>query len=150
MGARGTQPSFTQLANVASALVTAANTNSDGTGNITTPTMYVAFTAGGNGSYVEMVRLMAVASAASTPTSPTTMRIYVSTVGAGATTSANTYLVAEIALPAITADAPTAATNAYDVPLGFAIPAGTFILVSSHVAAAANTGIRATVFGGDY
>jgi hypothetical protein len=144
-------PQFTRQANIGSALVNAANTASDGTGNITTPTMYVAFTADAtNGSYVESARVMVVASAASTAGAATVIRIYISSVTTGATSSANTWLIYELALPAITADQATTATNFYDIPLGFRIPAGYTILASTHNAANANTDNRVTVFGGDY
>lgn len=145
------QPQFTRQGNIGSALVTAANTNSDGTGNITTPTMYIALTADAtNGSYVEFVRFMAVASVAASNTAATVMRVYVSSITSGATSSANTWLIGEIALPIISADQTVTATNWYDMPLGFRLPAGYTLLVSSHIAQPANTGIRATAFGGDY
>jgi len=144
-------PQFTRQGNIGSALVNAANTNSDGTGNIGTPTMYVVLTADAtNGSYVEFARINVVASAAATAGAATVIRLYVSSVGSGATTSANTFLVAEVAIPSITADQSTTATNWFDVPLGFRLPAGWFLLASTHVAAAANTGNRVTAYAGDY
>ena len=76
------------------ALVTAANTNSDGTGNITTPTMYIALTADAtNRSSLEFVRFMAVASVAASNTNRPVMRVYVSSITSGATSSANTWLI---------------------------------------------------------
>lgn len=144
-------PQFTRQGNIGSALVNAANTNSDGTGNITTPTMYVVFTADAtNGSYVEFARVNVVASVAATAGAATVIRLYYSTIGSGATTNANTFLIAELAIPAITADQTVTATNWFDIPLGFRIPAGSFILASTHIAAAANTGNRISVYGGDY
>jgi hypothetical protein len=147
--AGNTQPQFTAVGNIGSCEVTAANTNSDGTGNIGTPTIYVAFTAGANGSYVEFIRFMAVSTSAASSSTATVMRVYISSVSSGATSSANTYLIAEIALPVITADQTTIATNWYDAPLGFRLPATWTILVSSHVAQSTGA-IRATVIGGDY
>jgi len=145
------QPQFTRQGNIGSALVDAANTNSDGTGNITTPTMYICFTADAtNGSYAEFARVIVVASAAATLGAATVIRIYYSTIGSGATSNANTFLLAEIAVPAITADQTTTATNWFDAPLGFRLPAGSFLLASTHVAANASTHNRVTVIGGDY
>ncbi len=144
-------PQFTQVGNVGSALVNAANTNSDGTGNITTgPTMYIVFTAGANGSYADFARIMVVASAAATAGAATVIRFYYSTITSGATTSANTFLIAEVAVPAITADQTTTATNWIDVPLGFRLPANAVILASTHIVNNTNTGNRVVVFGGDY
>ena len=143
-------PRFTAVANIASANVDAANASSAGDGNITTPTSYVIFTAGANGSFVEFVRIMVTASAASTLGNATTIRIFTSTVGSGATTTANTHLIDEIAIPAITADVSGTATNYFDVPMGLAIPASTFLLATTHAAAAASTHNCVTAFGGDY
>ena len=144
------QPQFTANGNIGSALVNAANTASDGTGNISTPTMYVAFTAGANGSYVEFARVMVVASVAATAGAATVIRLYVSSITTGATSSANTFLIYELALPSITADQTTTATNYYDIPLGFRLPASWTILASTHIVANASTDNRVTVMGGDY
>lgn len=131
--------------------MTAANTNSDGTGNIGTPTMYVLFTADAtNGSYVEFVRFMVVGNSAGASSAATVARVYASSITSGATSSANTYLVGEVAIPAATSDSATAAGNWFDFPLGFRLPAGWTILGSLGTAASANVGIRGTVFGGDY
>ena len=144
-------PRFTRQANISAALVDAANTNSDGTGNITTPTMYVVFTPDPtNGSFLEFVRVMVVASAPATAGAATVIRLYLSSISSGATTSANTHLIYELALPAITADQTTTATNFYDIPMGFAIPAAMYLLASTHIVANANTHNLVTAFGGDY
>jgi len=144
-------PQFTKDGIIGSALVNAANTNSDGTGNITTPTMYVVATADAtNGSYIDFVRIMIVATTAASANAPTVLRLYASSIGAGATTSANTFLIHEEAIPSVTADQTTTATNKFDVPLGIRLPAGWFLLASTHVAAAANTGNRVSAFGGNY
>lgn len=151
MASPNATPRFTKLANIGTALVDAANTNSDGTGNITTPTMYLLFTPDAtNGSFLEFVRIMVTASAASTAGAATTIRLYLSTQSSGATTNANTKLIAEIAIPAITADVSGTATNYFDVPLGVSIPPTLFLLASTHVAANANTHYNLVAFGGDY
>ena len=142
-------PRFTRVGKVSSTTVTAANTKSDGSGTIGTDT-FLAFTADStNGSFVERVRWLATATA-STATTATVARVYISSVTSGATTSANTYLVAEVTLPSVTADSSSAAVQPIDVPLGISVPASYTVLVQCYAAPAANTAWRATVFGGDY
>lgn len=146
------QPQFTRQANIGSTLFgSAALTTSDGSSGTISTNIFVAFTADAtNGSYVEAVRVLGVASAAATATAPTVARIYLSSIATGSTTTGNTWLIGELALPAITADQTTTATNWFDLPLGFRIPAGYTILVSSHVINTSNTSYRAVVLGGDY
>jgi len=144
-------PMFTRQANIGAANVTAANTTSDGSGGTIGTNIYSVLAADlTNGSYVEFVRIMVVASAAATATVATVIRIYVSSQQSGATTTANTHLIAEIAIPASTADQTTTANNWYDVPLGFRLPAGWALLASTHIVANANTAWRVTAIGGDY
>lgn len=92
---------------------------------------------------------MSVATAPTTGVA-TTLRVFISTVGSGATTAANTFLIGEISVPAIASDAATAATNYYDFILNQAIPTGYFIHVAQHVAQTANQNWVAVAFGGDY
>jgi hypothetical protein len=57
----------------------------------------------------------------------------------------------EIALPATGALTTTATPPSYDIPLGFALPAGYTILAKITVAQTnANSGWIVTVIGGDY
>ncbi len=118
--------------------------------------MYGVFDPAANGSFVQRVRFNTVASAANTTGVATTLRIYISTVAttegsaAGATTSSNTQLLAEISVPAIASSHSTNATNYYDVPLNIAITSADHILVSQHVAQTTNQQWQATAFGGDY
>jgi hypothetical protein len=145
------QPQFCAVANISSVLFGgAALTTSDGSSGTVGTNIFLAFTPGANGSYIEVIRIMAVASAAATATAATTVRIYISTVNTGSTTTSNTWLFNELALPAITADQTTTATNFYDVPCGFRIGSANYILISSHIVNNANTSLRATTFGGDY
>lgn len=132
-----------------SVLVTAANTSSQGGGTIATD-IFLAFTAGANGSYVDKLRFIATGTAANTATTATVARVFISTQAAGATTSANTFLYQEVTLPVVTADSSTAAGNAFDVPFGFRLPANVTILVTNHAAPAATTAWRADVNGNDY
>lgn len=127
-----------------------ANTQSGGVGTIGTD-MFKAFTADAtNGSYVSKVRLQPVATTAATATTATTIRIYVSNKTSGATTQADTWLIAEVSAAAQTADHSTNSTFPIDVPLNFMLPPNYTILVSHHVVNAANTSWTATVFGGNY
>jgi pyruvoyl-dependent arginine decarboxylase (PvlArgDC) len=142
-------PNFTKNGNINSVLVTAANTSSQGGGTIATD-IFKAFTADStNGSYVERVDWIATGTAATTTTG-TVARVFISSVTSGATTSSNTWLIGEVALPAIGADNASTAVNVLSVPVGFRIPAGYTILVTNHAAPATNTAWRANVIGGDY
>jgi pyruvoyl-dependent arginine decarboxylase (PvlArgDC) len=144
------QPQFTRNGNITPVAVTAANTSSQGGGTIATD-IFLAFTADAtNGSYVEYVRLMPTSSAAATATNATTARIFLSTKTSGATSSANTFLIAEVSLPSVTADSTTVGVAPIDVPIGFRLPAGNTLLVTNHIAPAANTAWVATAVGGDY
>ncbi len=145
------QPQFTRQANISSVLVTAARSTSDGSGGTIGTDMFLAFTADAtNGSYVELARIIAVASAAATTTNTTVIRLYISSITSGSTTTANTFLIAEITIPSVSADQAAASINWYDVPLGFRLPAGWTILASTGTANAASTAWRVTVVGGDY
>lgn len=147
--AANSNPKFTKNGRVSSVLVTALNASSQGGGTVGTD-IFLAFTADAtNGSFVERVRLIPTATTPTTTTA-TVARVFVSTIASGATTSANTYLVAEITLPAIAADNASTAVIPFDISLGFALPANGTILVTNHAAPAANTAWRAVVIGGDY
>lgn len=93
---------------------------------------------------------MSIASAAATVGVATVLRIFLSTVGSGATTAANTFLIGEISVPAINSDNSVNATNYYDFLLNMAIPSGMFIHVTQHVAQTANQNWIAQAIGGDY
>ena len=147
--AANSNPKFTKNGRVSSVLVTALNASSQGGGTVGTD-IFLAFTSDAtNGSFVERVRLIPTATTPTTTTA-TVARVFGSTIASGATTSANTYLVAEITLPAIAADNASTAVIPFDISLGFALPASGTILVTNHAAPAANTAWRAVVIGGDY
>lgn len=128
---------------------TTANTKSDGTGTIGTD-MLKLVTAGASGTFVQKVRAVPSASAASTATTATVLRLYLSTIGSGATTRADTFPIAEVACPAQTADAPTGAVTPIEIPLGIAVPSGYYLHASMHHAAAANTSWAISAVAGDY
>lgn len=147
--AANTDPIFSKNGKIGSALVTAANTSSAGGGTIGTD-IFLAFTADAtNGSFVQRVRWIAVATTP-TATTATVARVFISSVTSGATTSANTYLWDELVLPSVSADNASTAVFEMDIMLGFALPAGYTILVTNHAAPAANTNWRAIVVAGDY
>jgi hypothetical protein len=157
--AANTAPLFTLTPNVGSAKLatTSAVTASDGSSTGSTPSlMYSIFASGTNGSFVQRVRFNVVSSAAAVSSVACTLRIYLSTVStavgsaAGATTAANTTLLAEISVPIIVSDHSTNATTYFDVPLNIAIPTGRWILVSQHIAQTTNQSWQATAIGGDY
>ncbi len=147
-----TAPGFTrEPIAIGGVRLTAANTNSDGTGNLTTPTIFKVCTADAtNGSFIDFVRLMATATAAGTATTATVIRFYLSSITSGATTNANTFLFKEYAVPSVSADSATVAQNEIDIPFGIWLPAGNTILASTHAAPAANTAWIALPFGGDF
>jgi hypothetical protein len=142
-------PQFTKNGAIGSVLITAANTSSQGAGTIGTDIFLVDTADATNGSFVDTLRFIPTATAPTTTTA-TVARVFLSSVPSGATTSANTFLVAEVTLPAIAADNATTAVFPFDVPLNLRVPAGWTILVTTHAAPAANSAWRALVIGGDY
>lgn len=142
-------PIFTRQPNVGSAIVSAANTRSDGTGTIGTD-IFLAFTADVSGSYVSKLRWSLFGIVANTTSTATVGRVFISTKSSGAVTGSNCFLWQEFTLPSVTADSSTTQNNYFDVPLNIPIPSGSTILVTNHAAPAANTSWRATVVGGDY
>jgi len=149
-------PIYTLTPKVSTAVITTtyAQVKSDGTSaGSANDRMVLAFTAGTEGSFIDCIRFTCVASAAATSSIATTLRVYLSTVAApeaGATTSANTHCIAEISVPIVAASHSTNATNFYEVTLNKAIPTGTYIHVSQHLAQTTNQVWKAMVFGGDY
>ncbi len=131
---------------------TNAQVKSDGTSaGTTTDVVYKVFTAGANGSYIDKIRFFSVANTAATTGVATTLRAYLSTVASpGATTTADTFLIGEISVPAISSSHSTNATSAYDLQLGFAIPTGYYIHVSQHQAQTTNQAWNAIAIGGSY
>lgn len=145
-----TSPIFSLTPNVGTVSITttAANTSSAGGGTVGTD-IFKVFTAGANGSFVQRVRFMSVASTGTTGVA-TTLRVFYSTVGSGSTSAANTFLINEISVPAIASDHSTNATNYYEFIFNQAIPSGAFIHVTQHVAQTTNQNWIAVCFGGDY
>jgi hypothetical protein len=115
-----------------------ANTAQDGTG-----TLYKAFTAGANGSYVQKIRFRPVGSPAAT-----VCRVFIST---STTTSAtNTWLYDEITLPAVTVSQ-TAASSVFELPLNFALDPNYLLYVTFGTSTgSAGTGYSVVTIAGDY
>lgn len=141
-------PIFTGTPRVSSVRVSAATTASDGTGTVGT-NMYLAFTPGANGSYLQRVRFSLSESTMSTASAAATLRVGIADTNTGTLTTSNYALYQEINAAAQT---PTTTASSYpiDIPLNFAIPSDKYIMVSTSVAANANTAWVATVIGGDY
>lgn len=147
--APNTDPIFTRNGKISSVLITAANTSSQGGGTIGTDIFLVGQADATNGSFIQRVRFIPTATAA-TNTTATVARVFLSSVSSGTTTSSNTFLLAEITLPLVAADNASTGVIWFDIILGFPINAGYTILVTNHSAPAANTAWRATAIFGDY
>ena len=154
-----TSPIFSLTPNVGTALIstTSAQVKSDGTcAGTGTDLMYCSFVSGADGSFVQRIRFNTVASAAATKSVATVLRVYLSSVSAtigaavGATTNANTFLLAEVSVPIISASNSVSATNFYEIPLNIAIPTSRYIHVSQHIAQNTNQAWNCKCFGGDY
>jgi len=115
-----------------------ANTALDGSG-----TLYKAFTAGTNGSYVQKIRFRPVGSPAAT-----VCRVFISS---STTTSAtNTWLYDEITLPAVTLSQ-TAASSVFELPLNFALDPSYLLYVTFGTSTgSAGTGYSIVTIAGDY
>ena len=90
---------------------------------------------------------------ANTASTAGVLRVYLSTVNTGATTSANTFLIQEVTAATQTPNVITTLTGAtypIDIPLNFAIQTGYYLLVGSSAVTSANTVWTVTTYGGDY
>jgi len=115
-----------------------ANTAQDGSG-----TLYKAFTAGSNGSYVQKIRFRPVGSPAAT-----VCRVFIST--STTTNATNTWLYDEITLPAVTVSQ-TAASSVFELPLNFALDPNYLLYVTFGTSTgAAGTGYSVVTIAGDY
>jgi hypothetical protein len=133
-------PIFTAAADIQwpATPLTAANSTKDGaSGTVTT-----VFTADAtNGGYVTKLIARALGTNVAT-----VLRVFVNN-GAVTTTAANNALIAEMTLPATTLSE-VAAQPAYELPLGFALPAGYRLFCAIGTAVAAGYGLSVT--GGKY
>lgn len=140
-------PSGGQLTNSSPTAVT----KSDGVFTaIGTDCIKVFTSAATYGSYLSSIRFSPYASVASSVTTATVFRIYLSSITSGATTAANTWLIDEFAVAGQTAAQPTISSYFFERPVNRALPPGYTILVSQHAVAAANTGWQVVPFAGDF
>jgi hypothetical protein len=147
-----TAPIFTGTPRVGFTTITSAQNNSQGSGTVGT-NIYLAFSAGASGSYLQKVRFTLGGASANTASTAGVLRVYISSVNTGTTTQTNTYLYQEVTAAAQTPNVITTLTGAtypIDVPLNFAIPSGQNVLVGASAVTSANTVWNAIVFGGDY
>ena len=115
-----------------------ANTALDGSG-----TLYKAFTAGTNGSYVQKIRFRPVGSPAAT-----VCRVFISS--STTTNATNTWLYDEITLPSTTLSQ-TAASSVFELPLNFALDPSYLLYVTFGTSTgSAGTGYSVVVIAGDY
>ena len=115
-----------------------ANTAQDGSG-----TLYKAFTAGANGSFVQKMRFRSVVSPAAT-----VCRVFISS---SSTTSATvTWLYDEIKLPAVTVSQ-NSASSVFELPMNFALPANYLLYVTFGTSTGSTgTGYSIVTIAGDY
>lgn len=119
--------------------VSAANN----TGDLTSGTIYPVFTGGTNGSYVQKIRFRHTGA----NSAAVVARVWINNGGTTGTATNNS-LFDEITVAANATFTTNAASINYELPLGFALPAGYIIYVT--IGAAAAGGIDVTVIGGDY
>ena len=129
---------------------TAAQARSDGLGGAIGTAQFLAFTSGPSGSYVQKVRFMVVSTAPTTGAVATVLRVHYSTVNTGTPTSGQVFLLGEISVGALASGNATNATNFYELPLNFAMPANKYLLVSQHSAVTTNQNWQAFVIASDY
>ena len=126
----------------------AASARSDGLAAIGTA-QFLAYTSGPSGSFIQKVRFMSVATAPTTGVA-TVLRAHYSTVNTGTPTSGQVFLLGEISVGALATANATNATNFYELPLNFAMPANTYLLVSQHATQTVNQNWQAFVIASDY
>jgi hypothetical protein len=145
------EPIFTLVPEVSQVVIGTQNNRSDGNGTIGTD-IFLLFSAGADGSFIQYVSFMPVTTTGGTGTNTaaTVLRVYISTASSGATSSSNTRLLGELTAGVVSAGNSTTAVNPLVLPLNFALQSGQHILVTTHIAHAANTSWHATCVSGDY
>jgi hypothetical protein len=146
--AANTAPIFTIVPEFSAVRIQAANTSSSGSGTIGTD-IYLAFSPGANGSYLQKIRFSLAESTIGTASAACVLRVFLSTQSSGSTSAGNTWLIQEVVAATQTPSA-TLSASPIDIPLNFAIPSTYYVLVSASVAPTANTTWNANVFAGDY
>ena len=148
--AANTSPIYSLTPKINGVAVSALLATSDGSSGTIGTNIFLAYTAGTNGSYISVLRWSAVGTSSPTNTIATVGRVYVSTISSGSTNNGNTWLFAEYSLDVQAADHSTNATFFIEVPIYKALPGGYTILVSNSASPASNAYWQAVVYGGDY
>lgn len=134
----------------ASALISAvASVLYNGSGTIATDVYKIWGADATNGGFLQRVRVKYVANA-TTASNACVMKFYLSASTSGSVTDANMFFYDEIAIPATGTLTTTAGNVSYDLPCGFALPAGWSIFAKITVAQPASCGFIATGIGGKY
>jgi hypothetical protein len=149
--AANTSPIWTLTPNVSGADITntVANVNTSAPGTIGT-NCFLAFTSGADGSYLQKIRFSFVSTTSVISSVNTTLQVYLSTINTGATTSANTDLIAQVQAAAQNVSNVTTVPYVIEIPFNYAIPANRYILVTQSVAQTTNANWHAVVIGGNY
>lgn len=142
-------PIYPKIPDFDAVAVTVGNTNSQGLGTIGTD-IFLLKTAGVDGTILRRIRFMPTASVSPTNTTATVGRVFISTTSSGATSSANTHLLAEVTLAAQSANNSASGVNPVDISLDVVIPSGFSVLVTNHSAPAANTVWKVLAISSDY
>lgn len=122
--------------------ITAANTNAD----LTAGTSYLVFTADATeGGFVREVRIKANPA---NNTAATVARLWLNN-GATLATAANSALIAELAIPATTANS-TVAQIDFSIPVNIALPAGYRLYLTLGTAPGGSGAFMAAGIGGKY
>ena len=149
--AANTSPIWTLTPNVGFAGITntVANANTTAPGTIGTD-CFLAFTSGVDGSYLQKVRFSFTSTTSVISPVATTLQVYLSTINTGATSSADTSLIAQVQAAVQSVALVTTAPYQIEIPFNFAIPASRYILVTQSVAQTTDANWQALVIGGDY
>lgn len=149
--AANTSPIWTLTPNVSGADIatTTANVNTTAPGTIGT-NCFLAFTSGADGSYLQKIRFSFVSTTGVISSVSTTLQVYLSTNNTGATSAANTELLAIVQAAAQTVSTVTTAPYVIEIPFNYAIPASRYLLVTQSVAQTTNSNWQALVIGGNY
>lgn len=129
-------PTFAKTPTIAWGTITAANTNRDGTGTVTT-----VFTAGADGAIVQRIRASSLGTNV-----VSVLRLFINNGSTNATAGNNT-LIAEMTLPATTATE-VAGLLTIDIPLNMPLPAG--YKINAVIGTAVSAGWAVAGIGGSF
>ncbi|HXC40217.1 MAG TPA: hypothetical protein VN667_14865 [Burkholderiales bacterium] len=143
-------PIYTRSGGIGGAVLSAANTKSDGTGTIGTDIFLLATVDATNGGFVRAIEFWPTTSVSGTSTTNIAVgRVFHSTQSSGATTTSNTRLIGETTLGVQT---PSTTVPGFPnvVVVNHPFPAGASILATLTVLPAANTAWIAVIKYGSY